>query len=78
MKILVLVALACTFAATAGEELSDAAFDKLRDYIVPKPEELKWKEIPWRATFWDGVKEAQAADKPLLVWAMNGHPLACT
>ena len=71
-----LLALACM--TQAREELGDATFEKLRDYIRPRPDELKWKEIPWLTTFADGVKSADAADKPLLLWAMNGHPLACT
>jgi hypothetical protein len=24
------------------------------------------------------VKEAQEKDRPILLWAMNGHPLGCT
>jgi hypothetical protein len=27
---------------------------------------------------WDGVIAAQKQDMPILLWAMNGHPLACT
>lgn len=59
-------------------ELNDQTYAKWRDLIRPKSEELSWEQIPWRSTFWDAVVEAQQDDKPLLVWAMNGHPLACT
>ena len=27
---------------------------------------------------WDAVIEAQARDKPILLWSMNGHPLCNT
>ena len=60
------------------EPLSDQTFAALRDHILPRPEELRWQEIPWRTTFWEAVQEAQAAEKPILLWAMNGHPLALT
>jgi hypothetical protein len=34
--------------------------------------------VNWLPTLWDGVIAAQKQDKPILLWAMNGHPLACT
>jgi hypothetical protein len=74
----VLSALLTLFAAPTAPELSDANFKQLRDYILPAPAEVRWQEIPWRSTFWEAVTEAQKQDKPILLWAMNGHPLACT
>lgn len=59
-------------------ELNDQTYAQWRDHIRPKKEELSWTTIPWRPAFWSGVIEAQKQEKPLLVWAMNGHPLACT
>ena len=53
-------------------------FAKWRDHIRPKAAEVSWEEVPWRATLWDAVVEAQGKEKPILLWAMNGHPLACT
>ena len=53
-------------------------FEEIRDHILPKTEELTWTEIPWRATFWETVIEAQGKDRPILFWAMNGHPFAQT
>jgi hypothetical protein len=46
--------------------------------VVPAAEELRWLEIPWRATLWDAVVDAHRLRRPILLWAMNGHPLACT
>lgn len=65
-------------AATFAQTLTDESFGKLRTTIRPSVRELKWMEVPWRPTFWAAVREAQATDKPVLLWAMNGHPLACT
>lgn len=65
------------FAAFA-QELTEETYTKIRDHVLPSADELKWTAVDWRASFWDAVIEAQKADKPILLWAMNGHPLACT
>ena len=59
------------------QDLSGETYEKLRDQIVPARDELKWLDVGWRPTLWDAMVEAQKDDKPILVWAMNGHPLAC-
>lgn len=48
------------------------------DAIAPGAAELTFEAIPWLPTFADGVLAAAAQDRPLLFWAMNGHPLGCT
>jgi hypothetical protein len=65
-------------AAEPSAELNDATFAKWRDRIRPKTEEKCFETVHWLPTFWDGVIAAQKQDKPILLWAMNGHPLACT
>ena len=59
-------------------ELTDANFESWKVYFLPKAEEAEFCEVPWRASFWQGVLDANKADKPILLWAMNGHPLGCT
>ena len=73
----VVVALAAPL-VTRGTELTDATYASLRDQVLPKPAELAYRAIGWRASYWDAVVEAQELDRPILLWAMNGHPLACT
>jgi hypothetical protein len=58
--------------------LNDKTLARWRDRIRPKSEELSFNTVKWLPTFWDGVMAAQKDDKPILLWAMNGHPLACT
>jgi hypothetical protein len=70
------VALAAT--AQPPAELNDQTFGQWRDRIRPKSEELCFATIDWLPTLWDGVIAAQKQDRPILLWAMNGHPLACT
>ncbi len=70
--------LVCLVLVAAAPDLNEGTFAKWRDYIRPSERELRWLKIPWRAAVWPAVLEAQQTDKPLLIWAMNGHPLACT
>lgn len=65
-------------AVAGAAELTDATYEKWRDHVLPRPDELGYRAIPWRVSFWDAVVEANQTDKPILLWAMNGHPLACT
>ena len=65
-------------AADPPGELTDKTYVEWRDRIRPTTDDLCYKTVDWLPTFWDGVVAAQKADKPILLWAMNGHPLACT
>ncbi len=58
-----------------SQELTEETYSKWRDFILPTPEELRWQQIPWRRSWTEALCEAQAKDKPILLWAMNGHPL---
>jgi hypothetical protein len=55
--------------------LNDRTFAQWRDCIRPKSSSAT---VNWLPTLWDGVIAAQTQDKPILLWAMNGHPLGCT
>jgi hypothetical protein len=64
--------------AKPPEELNDKTLARWRDRIRPKAEELSVNSVKWLPTFWEAVIAAQKKDRPILLWAMNGHPLACT
>lgn len=49
-----------------------------REHLRPSAAERTPDSIEWIAEFGEGLRRADAAGKPLLFWAMNGHPLACT
>jgi hypothetical protein len=72
------IALLLASGSLPAQELTDATYERWRDFIRPKPEELAYRKIPWRTSFWDALVEAQAKEKPILLWTMNGPPLACT
>ncbi len=64
--------------AQPATELTPDNFVAWRQHILPSDRELGWMEIPWLTTFADGIAAANSADKPMLLWTMNGHPLGCT
>ena len=45
---------------------------------MPTEKDLAWTRIPWRTSFQQGLIESIEKQKPMLLWAMNGHPLGCT
>ena len=72
-----LVAASSAAALAQAEALDDARFAALQRQLTPDPSET-WRTIPWRINLLDAQAEAAAAQKPLFVWAMDGHPLGCT
>ena len=55
--------------------LDPARFEALFNSIKPTKAELRWMEIPWIGTLQHGRDAAVAQQKPMFLWAMNGHPL---
>jgi hypothetical protein len=73
--------LAAVALALAGQDdavLRGRTLAEWRAAIEPTAEELAFMRIPWRASLWSAVQEAQSAERPVLLWAMNGHPLGLT
>jgi hypothetical protein len=58
--------------------LDGATFVRHWQHVVPSADEMAWRVIPWLGTLAEAVVQAHAQDMPILLWAMNGHPLACT
>jgi hypothetical protein len=78
MRPTLLVAAVLATTPAPAQELTDKTFDSWYRYIIPKESELTWRRIGWRATLGEAWVEARKKDKPILFWAMNGHPLGCT
>ncbi|MDA1267040.1 MAG: hypothetical protein O2816_18320 [Planctomycetota bacterium] len=49
-----------------------------QEHLALSPEDRRFDSLDWSTTFVDGLRRAEAEDQPLLLWAMNGHPLGCT
>ena len=65
-------------ASMPGQQLTAKTFAKWKRYILPTAKQLEWRLIPWRHEFRIALREANEQHKPVLLWAMNGHPLGCT
>jgi hypothetical protein len=53
-------------------------FRDLLTSIRPRPDEVRWQEIPWQTDLWEARRLARQQGKPIFLWAMNGNPLGCT
>ncbi|MDA0745897.1 MAG: hypothetical protein O2954_05220 [bacterium] len=57
--------------------LTDTTFETLFEACRPKASGERWTQVPWIGELWPGRQEAARTEKPLFIWAMNGHPLGC-
>ncbi len=60
---------------------STAEPDHYRDLlaqVLPRPEEVRWQEIPWQTDIWEARRVASQVGKPIFAWMMNGSVLGCT
>lgn len=64
--------------AGAGDGLDGKTWGKALKHVLPNKAELRWQDVQWNATLWDAVIQAHEDKKPILLWAMNGHAMACT
>ncbi|MEX0819422.1 MAG: hypothetical protein WD070_07505 [Pirellulaceae bacterium] len=58
-------------------ELTEAEFHRLHEQLQPAPDE-PWRTIPWKIALLDAQRTAVKEQKPIFIWAMDGHPLGCT
>jgi hypothetical protein len=73
----VVVLVATLSAAEASEPITPEQFKQLQTVIKPASTEDKWAQIPWMTDLWEARRRAATEGKPILVWEMDGHPLAC-
>jgi len=58
----------------AAPEITDANLDKWIKFIRPSDEELGWRKVRWHSSLSEAAAEAKKLQRPILLWAMNGHP----
>jgi hypothetical protein len=58
--------------------VSITEFEKWRNFVRPTKDEASYQAVDWIPTFAGGLHASAEQNKPLLFWAMNGHPLGCT
>lgn len=57
---------------------NDGNFRETIRFIHPKPDESRWRDIPWQTDIRNACRLAAETGKPIFLWAMNGNPLGCT
>ncbi len=55
-------------------ELTSANLDEWIRFIRPSAQELGWRGVRWHRSLSEAAKEAEKLQRPILLWAMNGHP----
>lgn len=58
-------------------EFSKDAFKRMHQELQPGSDET-WRTIPWKTSVLAAQKIAGEQQKPIFIWAMDGHPLGCT
>ncbi|MFT5471140.1 MAG: hypothetical protein ACI8UO_006273 [Verrucomicrobiales bacterium] len=48
--------------------------DKWLDFLRPTEEEVGWRKVRWHHSLSEAAAEARELQRPILLWAMNGHP----
>ena len=74
MKLVAALAAVFLLLPPKEEKLTWKNYEKFRAIVNVKPAELSWQQVEWRSTFWNGLVEAQAKDKPIFYWIYDGDP----
>lgn len=59
-------------------DLDAASCAAYQTAIEPSSEEVAFLKVPWESELKRAIRRATREAKPLLIYVMNGHPLACT
>jgi hypothetical protein len=65
----------CFAAAASAQVTTEDTFAAQIAAIVPTADETGWRAVPWRTELRAALAEADQKQRPVLLWAMNGHPL---
>ena len=60
-----------------AQELTPEQFHELHRQLRPAADE-PWRTIPWNISLLQTQRLAAEQNKPVFIWAMDGHPLGCT
>lgn len=62
-------------AGTAGAQAQENDLLRRAAAIKPRPEELRWRKIPWVTDLLEGQRVARAEGRPIFLWGGAGAPL---
>lgn len=60
--------------AWSAPELTDDNLEKWLTFLQPSDDELGWRKMRWHHSLSEAAAEAKLLGRPVLLWAMNGHP----
>lgn len=58
--------------------LDDKNLRQWMDFTRPSDEDAAWERLGWRVELASAAAEAKSLQRPVLLWAMNGHPCGLT
>lgn len=61
--------------ADSSERPTLEELTKKATVIKPRPDELKWQQIPWLVDVVEGVRLAKEENRPIFLWATTDDPL---
>lgn len=64
------------FSVQSYAQLTDSDFKDIKETLTPDKTEL-WRTIPWKLSVIEAQKMSVESKKPIFIWSMDGHPLAC-
>ena len=64
-------------ASVSAVEITEAEFERLHEKLRPESD-APWRTIPWKIDLLEAQRTAAVEQKPIFIWAMDGHPLGCT
>jgi hypothetical protein len=59
----------------ADPQGADQALIRRATAIKPKPEELRWQQIPWVTDLSEGLRLAKTEERPIFLWVTGDDPL---
>jgi hypothetical protein len=59
-------------------KLTEKTYLGILKALKKMPVKSHWRDVAWRPNFGVAIEEARKADKPILLWVMNGHPCGMT
>ncbi|QDT09706.1 hypothetical protein [Planctomycetes bacterium K23_9] len=63
--------------AAVSAELTSERFTQLHRELQADDAAL-WRTIPWNTDLLVARRKAGQQNRPIFIWAMDGHPLGCT
>lgn len=72
-----MAAMTCVIPLAQGGELTEAEFRSLHAELQQEAN-APWRSIPWKISLLEAQAAAVEQQKPIFIWAMDGHPLGCT